>query len=579
MVSLVSGSPDVFYAEWVSYEVEDDITQRYYVWDGNYIQNYGFLGDSRDDAWAKNKLVELKFRKDTSDTVFSFVFHSSFSSNASGCTAYLYKTNVMDKIQLNESHYSYTVPSSLGVYAVSINMTPIIGRCTFSNIDVTGMPDEFSLYVLVTTTSGGMWADTSVSSITMPPDIRIQPMSGTLFYTGSNAEIICTPNGNDLSLKLSVNADGSSPFWQGTVSSSEDIKTLTVTLPESIYDSASTTATSVKVYLLDTKLGKVQEIYVYPGGALSPTISAASTERVQSSKTSWATQYIAGYTSQRIKVNASDISTKKNATVSKVEATIQNRTYTLTLSNGVYSCTSNVLSAIGYATQSVVTVTDSRGAQGKFELTLPRVYEYSPPVLITQEAYRCDSRGIKGNSEDNFAYYRVRAKATITSLSGNSIQSLKCQVIGDSAQRSLSNDVISSPLLLSTGAMNYKLAYTIEITVSDRIASTTIQVGLAGLKRDFIVSRKNGATKVGIGTTPQDSGAESSVEMESGGQLIIGTGNIHTIFSDNRIVLAEGKTFGTTAQRNSISSPAKGQLFFNTSTGTMQIYTGTSWIG
>lgn len=578
MVSLVR-QPDRVYLELCDWEYDYNVRRRIYVWDGGYLDG-NFLGDSRDDAWCKNTLVELNFRKDPNDTVFSFTFFHQLSSGV-GATAYLYKTNAIDKIEPNTAHYSYTMPSSLGVYAASATISTSSDNpiCTFSNIDVSGLSDEFSLYVFTTTTSGGMWSDIQVGDITMPPSIRIQPMSGTLFYTGSNAEIICTPNGNDLSLKLSVNSDGSSPFWQGTVSSSEDIKTLTVTLPESIYDSASTTATSVKVYLFDTKLGKVQEIYVYPGGALLPTISEASTERAQSAKTSWATQYIAGYTSQRIKVNASDISTKKNATVSKVEAIIQNRTYTMTLSGGVYSCTSNVLSAIGYATKSIVTVTDSRGAQGKIELTLPRVYEYSPPVLITQETYRCDSKGIKGNSEDNFAYYRVRAKATITSLSGNSIQSLKCQVIGDSAQRSLSNDVISGPLQLSTGALNYKLAYTIEITVSDRITSTTIQVGLAGLKRDFIVSRKNGATKVGIGTTPQDSGAESSVEMESGGQIIIGTGNIHTIFSDNRIVLAEGKTFGTTAQRNSISSPAKGQLFFNTSTGTMQIYTGTSWIG
>ena len=558
-------------------ESTGEYDRRGYLW---MEENYGgYLGDSRDDAFAKSTLTEFRFRKGTGDSSFSFVLEHGFSNGYNG-TAYLYKTNVLNSIVLDEIKYSYTMPSVLGVYSASVSIGDSTGeKCTFSNIDVSGMPDEFSLYVFVTTNYGGLWGDSAATQITMPPSIRILPQSGQYLYTGSNADIICVTNGNALSLSLSVNSSGSSPFWTGTVPATVDSRTLTVNMPESIFNSASATATSVKVYLYDANLGKVQEISVYPGGTLSPTISSATAQMVQSSKSSWASQYIAGYTSQKISVSASAISTKKNATISKVEATIQNKTYTMALNGGVYSCTSNVLSAIGYQSKSTVTVTDSRGAKGTYDVTLPRVYEYAPPVVIVQEAYRCNANGVKANSENNFGYYRVRAKATITSLTGNSIQSFICQVSGDSKTNSLTNDVISSPLGLKSGVMNYKLAYTLIITVTDRMTSTTIQIGLAGLKRDFIVSRKNGATKIGIGATPQDNSTASTIEMESGGQIIIGTGSIHAIFSDERIVLVEGKSYGTTTQRNNISNPVKGQLFFNTTTAELQIYNGSSWIG
>lgn len=576
---MITYLSNITYVEWCDKNSYNESTGEYnrrgYFWQQ---ENFGdFLGTSGDDVFGKSTLNEFKFRKDTGDSSFSFVLEHGFSLGYNG-TAYLYKTNVVNSIVLGETKYSYTMPSVLGVYSASASINGSTGECTFSNIDVSGMPDEFSLYVFVTTNYGGLWFHSAATQITMPASVRIQPQSGTLLYTGSNAEIVCTTNGNALSLSLSVNSSGASPFWTGTVPATVDMRTLTVNIPESIYDTASATTTSVTIYLYDSKLGKMQEISVYPGGALSPTISSASAQMVQSSKSAWATQYIAGYTSQRIEVNASAISTKKNATVSTVEAIIQNRSYTMTLSGGVYSCTSNVLSAIGYESKSTVTVTDSRGAKATYEVTLPRVYEYSPPVVVVQEAYRCDSRGVKGNDINNFSYYRARAKATITVLTGNSIQSMVCQISGDSKQNSLTNDVISSPTLLSTGAMNYKLAYTLNITVTDRMTSTTIQVGLAGLKRDFIVSRKNGASKVGVGTTPQDSSTESTIEMASGGQLIIGTGSIHAIFSDQKIVLVEGKTFGTTTQRNSLS-PVKGQLYFNTTTAKLQIYNGSSWIG
>lgn len=538
-----------------------------------------------------NMLIKMDFEKDLDDTTLHLEFDVITRKKTSGGIAYIYTFNPFktDGSEIVTPRRNFSMPPAGYISHDSIPKHEELadgwihhyGVTDRLDLDISLRPNQFSIYCFIFS-DGGFYLENKVSPkvtrLCVNPKISIKPKTGTKLVSGGEATIsynLSTGCNGFLSIRWREYPNYNAYSLQFT--GDDTTHYVDIQIPGDIFEDSEPTDKYVeKDFKLTSTLTTEITFRVYPGAEFAPEIQNAQMTQIQDERTQWATDYIAGFTNVQLTVPEEEIELKHGATLSSVTAKIQDKTYMLEKINNIYQCQTNVLVATSEYSPIVVTATDSRGATGTYQLSLPYVMEYLPPTLVINEVYRCDANGIKGAHEQNYQYYRVRAKTTITSLTGNYVQSLECYIINDDARHHLTNDVISAALGLKAGIMDEKRNYTLVVSAADRIETVTRTFKLDGISRDFIVSRKKGATHIGIGITPQDESVDNSFEMEAGSRIIIDD----LIISDKEIRLVNGKHYGTTEQRDQLT-PQEGQIFFNTNVGLnvakIQIYTNGAW--
>ena len=164
-----------------------------------------------------------------------------------------------------------------------------------------------------------------------------------------------------------------------------------------------------------------------------------------------------------------------------------------------------------------VSVTDSLGGSSSANASVSNVIPYVPPSAELQELGRCDAQG---TLQDGGAYYRINATAQIyTDLPDNAITKFTACLNGQSTPDDLTSGVTS----ILGGGMDAATAYTVTVTVQDRVSGEQRrEFRLAGLLRDFVLKRYGHSSHLGIGCTPAPTQSGCSIQLPAGGSLIIG---------------------------------------------------------
>lgn len=229
--------------------------------------------------------------------------------------------------------------------------------------------------------------------------------------------------------------------------------------------------------------------------------------------------YIAGHS--KVKVAAA-VTTGTGSTISSVKLSYPSGT-TVNMS---YNSSTGKYEAVTAApitrnTVFTVTATNSTGFTGTNTVSVTGVVPYTSPSVAINETgtYRCDSSGVKTSGGTHF---RVQATANYySSLSGNTLVKFSVKIKGSSTETNLTSGVQSAAI---SGMSNTNQGYTIVFTIQDKVSdAVTREYTLEGALRDFVLTRgtDNNGAHVGIGMTPEVVSGRSSIELPSGGRLLV----------------------------------------------------------
>ena len=251
------------------------------------------------------------------------------------------------------------------------------------------------------------------------------------------------------------------------------------------------------------------------GDDMKPDVGTPTAAIVQgeSARTYFPNTYISGISKAKISVTAAAVTNAAIASVVLSYPGGRNVTMTYSSSTEKYEGTTGALTG---NTEITITVTDLRGMVTQKTITISNVAAYTEPSFVVNTAYRCDS---SGNEESGGAYWRIRVTATYTtSLSGNALQKLTAGIKNGTANNLISGTT-SAPL---SGMTNPKTAYTVVITIQDRVSGEiTREITLEGLTRNVVVTRSGSGTYMGVGTTPSRDSGGSAVELPENGSFLI----------------------------------------------------------
>lgn len=229
--------------------------------------------------------------------------------------------------------------------------------------------------------------------------------------------------------------------------------------------------------------------------------------------------YIAGHS--KVKVAAA-VTTGTGSTISSVKlsypgGTTVNMSYNS--STGKYEAVT--AAPITRNTVFTVTATNSLGFTGTNTVSVTGVVPYTSPSVAINETgtYRCDSSGVKTSGGTHF---RVQATANyFSSLSGNTLVKFSVKIKGNSTETNLTSGVQSAAI---SGMSNTNQGYTIVFTIQDKVSdAVTREYTLEGALRDFVLTRgtDNNGAHIGVGMTPEVVTGRSSIELPSGGRLLV----------------------------------------------------------
>jgi len=359
----------------------------------------------------------------------------------------------------------------------------------------------------------GSYRATGSNSITItvgtyaPQSLTISPSTITAgdtvtldvgFGTGMTFTATFSANGNVLGTHQ----------WTGT--------STTKTVPGSWFQTAGITGAgnmTVSVSITGGPNTLSGSFTVLPGGDMYPELSNLASEVVQPSSASGFSGYIAGISMAKV---SATVTPKYGATLTTVNLSYggQNVQMNYNSTTGKYEATTGTLSG---NTTITVTAYDSRTLSNSASFSIV-VQPYDKPTLVINEAYRCDS---SGTQEDGGAYYRVRATASISPVTGNYISSLK---VSTPNNVDLTNGVISSPI---GGTMSENSSYTIVVVVTDALGSETMRsIRLDGARKDIIIKHNLSGIHLGIGMIPELNYGRATLEMPANSGILIGGYNI-----------------------------------------------------
>ena len=151
------------------------------------------------------------------------------------------------------------------------------------------------------------------------------------------------------------------------------------------------------------------------------------------------------------------------------------------------------------------TVTDSRGRSISVSGTAIRVYEYSPPVITSSMAVRCNELG---EARDDGKFFKLKCAATCSPLAGQNEVTVRVQY------RPMGGGVWSGGIPIENGAevitggnMDESCAYEIELSAEDTVG-TVRTVRYTSATKQVTVHLRSGGTGLALGKYAEKDGLE-----------------------------------------------------------------------
>lgn len=151
------------------------------------------------------------------------------------------------------------------------------------------------------------------------------------------------------------------------------------------------------------------------------------------------------------------------------------------------------------------TVTDSRGRSISVSGTAIRVYEYSPPVITSSMAVRCNELG---EARDDGKFFKLKCAATCSPLAGQNEVTVRVQY------RPMGGGVWSGGIPIENGAevitggnMDESCAYEIELSAEDTVG-TLRTVRYTSATKQVTVHLRSGGTGLALGKYAEKDGLE-----------------------------------------------------------------------
>lgn len=210
-------------------------------------------------------------------------------------------------------------------------------------------------------------------------------------------------------------------------------------------------------------------------------------------------QAVTAKTAVRVRMDLSKVvfATAAGSSFSRAWATVEGKTYNLTLASGtIYTALSDTLTAPG-ASQITVTVEDTRG----YRLTAsysPTVYPYSAPTITGVELYRCDDQGQPDPLQGQ--YIRVKATASVSPVGGyNSLTALRVWYRPSGGSWSAAVSLTSgTAATIGGGSIDTTKSYGIWIQADDTGGSSTVYEDVVS-SAAVLIHAVNGGMRLGLG--------------------------------------------------------------------------------
>lgn len=335
--------------------------------------------------------------------------------------------------------------------------------------------------------------------------------------TSGNAVTLNVANGSGYTLTATFKYGSTTLAVQSFSTGSVNVQ-----CPKSWFDSAGVTyltSMTVNVTVTGGTSAMSGSFTLQAGDDMKPSVGTPTAAIVQASSASdFPNTYIAGISKCKVSVS---VSFPTNAGVSSVRLSYPGgTTVNMSYNSGTGKYEGTTAAPITTNTTFTVTVTDVRGLYTQKTVSITGVVAYTEPSVVVNLAYRCDS---SGNEESGGPYWRIKVTASYTTnLSGNSLRKLTAAVKNGTANN-LTSGTLSGAL---SGTTNPKTAYTIVIIVQDKVSGEiTKEIVLEGMLRNVVITRSDDGTYVGVGTTPETTSGESTVELPSGGRFLVGGNN------------------------------------------------------
>ena len=259
---------------------------------------------------------------------------------------------------------------------------------------------------------------------------------------------------------------------------------VSITVPESVFDSAGNYSSLACRILCDTysgstKIGdtKYTDTILYTNGDMKPTISSAGLSETNRAVSSKGSNITVRYLSR--KTVTCKIGTKHGASVSSV--TVANGNLTVSMSNSNGTWTSNSMTNLQTGTY-LITVIDSRGLKATQQIN-ETYYAYAYPS-VTGSADRTTSTGSNGTLRINGTYWNGL----------NNTASITYQRNTDSSSHALSATPSNGRIngSVSYSDLNYQTAYSWDVTITDGFGETVRStIGLPVSIPIFFIGKNN----------------------------------------------------------------------------------------
>ena len=259
---------------------------------------------------------------------------------------------------------------------------------------------------------------------------------------------------------------------------------VSITVPESVFDSAGNYSSLACRILCDTysgstKIGdtKYTDTILYTNNDMKPTISSAGLSETNSRVSSKGSNITVRYLSR--KTATCKIGTKHGASVSSV--TVANGNLTVSMSNSNGTWTSNSMTNLQTGTY-LITVIDSRGLKATQQIN-ETYHAYAYPS-VTGSADRTTSTGSNGTLRINGTYWNGLSNTASITYQRNTESS------SHALSATPSNGKISGSVSYSD--LNYQTAYSWDVTITDGFGETVRStIGLPVSIPIFFIGKNN----------------------------------------------------------------------------------------
>lgn len=398
-------------------------------------------------------------------------------------------------------------------------------------------------------TSYGINTSASVALTNTKPVTHSLSISPGEVTAGSNV-ILTVAGGNGYNLNAVFS-------YNGTTLASSNFSTGTLTMPcaTSWFTTAGISTLSeitVSVTVTGGTSTLTGSFLLRAGSSMAPQISGKWVSLVQGSAATAFDCYIA--TISKVKVGVAITIPSGGAPIDSISISYSGNGMDAVFNSSTGRYEATTPKPITGDTVFTITATDKRGLSNSSQIEVTDVIDYSPPAVVINEAYRCDSTGAQVSGG---TYFRIKVTTTICSaLPGNSLVQLNCQLKSGGSTYAISNGSMSG--VLGSNSLQPKRSATIVVNAKDALSDVVKrEITLEGQSRNFVMTQSDDGTYLGIGKTPERTSGPSAIELPSGGEFFVGG----AVFSDRRVVLPP-ICYGALTPEEALPDAVEGQIYF-----------------